>query len=182
VLDPSQKWTYFEEEWKLMGEEVIANWKLRLEKFYANNYRDLEVDEEFKPVEEFSENTYVAAQQYKRKARIQRYDELKRYLSTPTMPCDDPLQYWLTQRELQPALSQFAIDTLSAPTSACEIERYWSSCKLTMSDKRNRITVSTLEAIEQLRSWLKIANYYGVNDCDSPEVCYPIPQRVQEEI
>ena len=39
-----------------------------------------------------------------------------------------------------------------------DAERLFSSCKITLTDRRNRLGDDMLEAIECLKSWLKIAD------------------------
>jgi hypothetical protein len=51
-----------------------------------------------------------------------------------------------------------AIDYLSIPAMSTDAERLFSSCLITLTDSRNRLGDDVLEAIECLKSWLKIAN------------------------
>ena len=51
-----------------------------------------------------------------------------------------------------------AIDYLSIPAMSTDAERLFSSCKITLTDRRNRLSDDILEAIECLKSWLKIAD------------------------
>lgn len=68
ILDPSQKWQYFEEEQLNIGETVVLEWKKRVDKFYIDNYFHLEAEAKATPnvVEVETANTYIAAQQQKR--------------------------------------------------------------------------------------------------------------------
>lgn len=49
-----------------------------------------------------------------------------------------------------------AVDLLSIPAMSADPERLWSSAKLTVSDRRGRVTVRTLQAIKCLKSWLGV--------------------------
>jgi hypothetical protein len=49
-----------------------------------------------------------------------------------------------------------ALDCLLVPAMSIEAERLFSSCKITLSDRRNRVGAYLLEALECLKSWLKI--------------------------
>ena len=51
-----------------------------------------------------------------------------------------------------------ALDYLSIPTMSTDAERLFSSCKITLTDRRNHLGDDILEAIEYLKSWLKIAD------------------------
>ena len=51
-----------------------------------------------------------------------------------------------------------ALDYLSIPAMSTDAERLFSSCKITLTDRRNRLSDDVLEAIEYLKSWLKIAD------------------------
>ena len=42
---------------------------------------------------------------------------------------------------------------------SADLERLFSSTKLTVSDRRNRLRIYTLEALECLKSWLKISTF-----------------------
>ncbi|ODQ72320.1 hypothetical protein LIPSTDRAFT_71821 [Lipomyces starkeyi NRRL Y-11557] len=47
-----------------------------------------------------------------------------------------------------------ALDVLSIPAMSAEPERLFSSAKITITDRRNRLGIETIEAIECLKSWL----------------------------
>jgi hAT family protein len=47
-------------------------------------------------------------------------------------------------------LSKMAINMLSIPCVLAAIERLFSSCGLTLEDRRNRIVIKLLEALECL--------------------------------
>jgi len=51
-----------------------------------------------------------------------------------------------------------ALDYLSIPAMSTEAERLFSSCKVTLTDRRNRLGVDLLKALECLKSWLKITD------------------------
>lgn len=53
-------------------------------------------------------------------------------------------------------MSKIALDILSIPTISADPERLFSSAKITISDRRNRLGIYTVEALECLKSWLKI--------------------------
>jgi hypothetical protein len=57
------------------------------------------------------------------------------------------------QRTTYPALSVMALDLLSIPAVSAEPERLFSSAKITIIDRKNRLQFDSIEAIECLKSW-----------------------------
>ena len=49
-----------------------------------------------------------------------------------------------------------ALDILLISTMSADPERLFSSAKITISDRRNRLRIYTIEALECLKSWLGI--------------------------
>jgi hypothetical protein len=49
-----------------------------------------------------------------------------------------------------------ALNILSIPAMSADPERLFSGAKITISDRRNRLGIYTIEALECLKSWLKI--------------------------
>ena len=47
-----------------------------------------------------------------------------------------------------------AIDLLSIPAMSADPERLWSGAKITVNDRRNRLGIETIQAVECLKSWL----------------------------
>jgi hAT family C-terminal dimerisation region len=47
-----------------------------------------------------------------------------------------------------------ALDILSIPAMSAEPERLFSGAKITITDRRNRLGIESIEAIECLKSWL----------------------------
>ena len=59
-----------------------------------------------------------------------------------------------------------AIDLLSIPAMSAEVERLFFSSKLTISDKRNHLMATTIEAVECLKSWFRL-NLFTQEDLDT---------------
>lgn len=78
----------------------------------------------------------------------------------------NPREWWqeTTQRKVYPNLSRMALDLLSIPAMSAEVERLFSSCKITITDRRNRIGIEAVEAIECLKSWLREDNVAWVDE------------------
>jgi hypothetical protein len=49
-----------------------------------------------------------------------------------------------------------ALNLLSIPAISAEPERLFSSCRITVTDRRNKLSVKAIEALECLRSWYKV--------------------------
>jgi hypothetical protein len=52
-----------------------------------------------------------------------------------------------------------ALDILLIPSMSADPERLFSGAKITVSDRRNRLGIYTLEALECLKSWLGIESF-----------------------
>jgi hypothetical protein len=57
---------------------------------------------------------------------------------------------------MYPNLSKMALDILLIPSMSTDPERLFLGVKISVSDRRNRLRIYTLEALECLKSWLKI--------------------------
>jgi hypothetical protein len=95
----------------------------------------------------------------------------KRYCKEPVMEMDpdepfDPREWRqeTTQRKVYPNLSKMVLDLLSIPAMSAEVERLFSSCKINITDRRNRIGINAVEAIEFLKSWLRENNIAWVDE------------------
>ena len=47
-----------------------------------------------------------------------------------------------------------ALDILSIPAMSAEPERLFSGAKITITDRRNKLGIESIQAIECLKSWL----------------------------
>ena len=87
-------------------------------------------------------------------------DEYERYLAEGivSIGTSTALEWWTNtaQRTRFPLLSRMAIDILSIPAMSSEVERLFSAAKNTIGDKRLRLTASSVEAIECLKSWFRL--------------------------
>jgi hypothetical protein len=50
-----------------------------------------------------------------------------------------------------------ALDILSIPAMSADPERLFLGAKITISDRRNRLGIATIQAIECLKSWMHTA-------------------------
>jgi hypothetical protein len=89
-------------------------------------------------------------------------DEYLRYIRIPPHnDFEDVRKWWLesTQQRDFPNLSKMALDVLSIPAMSAAPERLFSSSNITISDRRNRINIDTVEAIECIKSWRKLKSF-----------------------
>ena len=57
-----------------------------------------------------------------------------------------------------------AFDILSIPAMSAEPERLFSGAKITITDRRNRLGIESIQAIECLKSWLSKGNVVAFVD------------------
>jgi hypothetical protein len=86
-------------------------------------------------------------------AEAARVDEYAQYCASPIVNTDDAVGWWMqeTPRKAYPNLSKMAFDYLSIPGMSAEPERLFSSTKLTVTDRRNRLGSDILEALQCLQ-------------------------------
>lgn len=69
---------------------------------------------------------------------------------------NNPWQWWVSQGQLKyPVLFKMACDFLSIPSTSCECERCFSVARRTITDDRNRLQPSAIEAIQLQKNWLR---------------------------
>lgn len=158
VLCPSSKREYFEQTWEA---EWVTTGKEKMKEFWEEKYKSKAIVLPIKSATPIQgqperENKFVAWR--RKKASIQaELDEYTRYLQAPVLSeIKDSRSWWLepTQRQIYPNLSLMAIDILSIPAMSAEPERLFSGSKLTITDRRNKLGVDSIEATECLKSWL----------------------------
>ena len=166
VLCPQWKWTYFEANWPITWLE-------------SGRTTVQELWHEYKPhtlpvtSQELSEtkNEYHIWRNSKKASPNLARDEYILYCSSPIVdiPDTNPRSWWLerTQRNTFPNLSLMALDILSIPAMAAEPERLFSGAKITISDRRNRLGIKSIEATECLKSWMNTGSLNWVDIVDS---------------
>jgi hypothetical protein len=58
------------------------------------------------------------------------------------------------------------LDILLIPVISVDPECFFSGTKIIISDRRNRLGIYTIKALEYLKSWLKIQMFLDVNNDD----------------
>jgi hAT family C-terminal dimerisation region len=164
VLHPSRKWKWIEKHWK---SDWVPEAKERMLKFWETSYKpsstsitlsspQITSDSSTKPPNDFLEWLKDDDEE------DPTADEYARYVTQPqVMGIKQGYKWWLepTQQKNYPNLSRMALDVLSIPAMSADPERLFSGAKITISDRRNRLGILTVEALECLKSWLKISGF-----------------------
>jgi hypothetical protein len=162
VLNPSIKERYFENKWTGGQEDWISKTKEDVRTFWTTEYKDKVTMEsplppttsgegqnpEFNMFEEYT---------YGHLAASNAQDEYDAYCANFPLPREPPnlIQYWDGQAATSPSLSRMALDLLSIPAMTAECERVFSSSKILISDRRNRLKDDIIEASECLNHWYR---------------------------
>lgn len=82
-------------------------------------------------------------------------DEFLQYLDEqrPNLEDDQILGWWKLNKQKYPQLSKMAVDYLSIPATSASVERLFSAGKNMVTDKRNRLSISSMQAVMSLKSW-----------------------------
>jgi hypothetical protein len=160
VLDPRKKWYYFEDSWAQYP-DWISEAKKKVQQFWEQQYKSKEtatreVVQESQEPKQRKLNTFQAWEQSKKRPRVLG-DEYTRYINAEIIDdISDPRAWWQehTQQLNYPNLSVMALDLLSIPAMSAEPERLFSAAKISITDRRNRLGIQSIEALECLKSWL----------------------------
>lgn len=102
-----------------------------------------------------------ARKRQKRSTQLEEYfDDLRDDLTVASdlqrQLLHDPWLWWLqVGRNKYPIVFKMATDILSIPATSCECERCFSTAKRTITDDRNRLNASTIEALQLQKNWLR---------------------------
>lgn len=171
VMCPNRKWKFFEKVgWK--PQWIRDAQKQVRENMWKKYYKPADIpstvlntskpDKEKSLFEDWEERTLDTATML---------DEYEQYVEADVLVPNrepnrednkafNPFDWWLepTQQRQYPNLSKMALDLLSCPAMSAEVERLFSSCKITISERRMNLGVESVEAIECLKSWLQNDN------------------------
>ncbi|CEJ83197.1 hypothetical protein VHEMI03217 [[Torrubiella] hemipterigena] len=174
VLVPTHKWRFFEKGvvWK---NDWVEDAQTAVQKVWEEEYKQLDCPSLVSPPqsqqsEKKKENRFKSwSRQHIKVPEV--IDEYKRYYKEPVMEMDpdevfNPIEWWQesTKQKMYPNLSKMALDLLLIPAMSAEVERLFSSCKITITERRNRIGIDAVEAIECLKSWLRENNVAWVDE------------------
>ena len=154
VLSPQWKWDYIDNNWP---EDWRAACRKQMLDFWTKEYKStaIAVPTQASDLANQVKNSFHLWTQQKKGTSLDQ-DEYTKYLLAPIVPeVTDPRSWWLepTQKKSYPALSVMALDVLSIPAMSAEPERLFSSAKISITDRRNRLGIESIEAIECLKSW-----------------------------
>ncbi|KIX05612.1 uncharacterized protein Z518_03584 [Rhinocladiella mackenziei CBS 650.93] len=159
ALHPEMKFEYFEEEWgdrpdwiRTAKEVTIALWESEY-KCQTSSSDDVLIWKDSKEEPEWKR---------KKQARLAKdtQDSLQRYLEKEEGDqIDNPLQYWITKLQDSSSRHKFIASMRVAihniPGMSTEVERVFSSTKILISERRNRLSDDIIEASECLKAWQK---------------------------
>jgi hypothetical protein len=173
VLSPQEKWDYLNRYWE---EDWCIQAKLDVQEFWESKYKvynsDITSQEagERRPLK----NDFLVWRAL-HKGPVVTKDEYEVYLSTPPVYVEDARAWWQepTQQSMYPNLSKMALDVLSIPAMSAEPERLFSSCKITITDRRNQLGIEAIEAIECLKSWMGRDNIPYIDELDGMVIVPP---------
>jgi hypothetical protein len=167
VLHPAYKWHYIEEHWlrEWWGLAKAGLWEEKyaptgLDRLLAQAYTHAPP----RASTSASAGTPNKFTEWKNSLKAKMpttiyQDEYTRYCESPSHHnFEDVRDWWLAaeQQAIYPNLSRMALNLLSIPAISAEPERLFSSCKITITDRRNKLSVKVIEALECLRSWHKV--------------------------
>jgi len=67
--------------------------------------------------------------------------------------CEDPIEYWCSQRYNYPRLARFALDIFGIPAMSSEPERVFSVAGQLIRPNRARLGADIIRAALSLKSW-----------------------------
>ena len=157
VTNPRLKWAWFESSWKekpawiLHGKEILNSlWLSEYKGQNLSSSMDVNMTLNKSDPDEFDQFVMMPDN-----LTIEKSDSLEIYLRDNPIPdIKNLLEHWQSPESLYPDLSQLAYDTCSIPAMSAECERVFSSTKLLITDRRNRLKEDIIEASEVLKSWL----------------------------
>ena len=184
VLNPEHKWKFFSKNWRQHSdwiEEAEENVMDLWESMYKGHDDSAGVDAQaagldtglFRPARQDNREPSEFDQWFSRKrysrgcTTASRQDEYLDYLErdflneTPesfqssSLPrAVDLCAFWANLESQYPSLAGMAFDMLSIPAMSAECERVFSSSKLLLDDRRNRMKEDMIKASECLRAWV----------------------------
>jgi hypothetical protein len=152
VLSPQWKWDYINNNWPKEWQTI---YRAQILDFWTTEYKSTTI---IVPTQALGVTNQVQNSFHKwhqgKKGNIDQ-DKYSKYLLAPViLEVTDPRTWWLepTQRKTYPNLSIMALDILSIPVMSAEPERLFSGANITITDRRNRLGIESIEAIECLKS------------------------------
>ena len=102
----------------------------------------------------------------KRAPRIRQKDELEHFAASTIIETDNPQVWWIQHQADYPDLSIMALNLLAIPAMSSEVERVFSSTRLMVTDRRNRLKEDIIEAAECMKSWQADGGLVGFEEVE----------------
>ena len=155
VLDPTQKWSYFEQHWMPTW---IMEAKSKMQRLWRS-YNTTPVESMRFPSPEEEDAPKFMLWMAKDRQVIPT-DELEQYINEPIIRGHiDIIAWWRDQRTRLPTLTRMAMSVFSIPAMSSEPERVFSSTKHTITVERASLGPETIEWLECCKHWLKAEIY-----------------------
>ncbi len=155
VLSPQWKQDYIDNNWP---EEQRPACQKQMLDFQTTEYKStaITVPTQASELANQVKNSFQKWAQQKKGSSLDQDEYAKYLLALVVLEVTDPRSWWLEpiQRKSYPNLSIMALDILSIPTMSAEPKRLFSGAKITITDRRNRLGIKSIKAIECLKSWL----------------------------
>lgn len=160
VMNPTIKWTYLMRKWT--GEAEIL-WLRRAQgkvQCLWDIYKNRDISTNIPDTTNVSTATDDSIDSFLRPPQTPHEsepidDEYDRYCRSPVASTNDLIKWWVNHKLEYPRLSQMAFDLLSIPATETECERLFSGCGNLITDRRNSLSVESVESTELLKVWCK---------------------------
>ena len=170
VLNPRHKWKYLERKWTGPKEKGwLRSSKTRVQALWLSYSGILSpsTGTVFNPCHSYREKEFDILEEFMApdpdEIQVENNDEYERYCKTSTVDCGFNLIEWWTVQQIEyPRLSRMALNLLSIPAMADECERVFSNAKILITDRRNKLTVDSIESNECLRAWYTLPILKGL--------------------
>lgn len=152
---PMTKKHYFDKNW---SDTEQMQWKEQMlatvKKYWQEHYTITDsVDDETTMIDPSPLALQLGISSIKSNTPFEAYISSPPVIYTSGQRDIDILAWWATVGD--PRLRQFAYDLLSIPAMSAEVERLFSSSKLSLAPQRRRMTDEMLEKLELLRYWYR---------------------------
>jgi hypothetical protein len=156
LMHPSHRKHYFNHHWTGEEEQWRELMVTNVKKVWEQEYKPLLPTHVQQQQEERRQPSII--EQYLRQAQMPETvgDEFDSYINgirTDFGTPHDCIPWLRSQANLWPGITQHALDLLSIPAMSTELERVFSSAKLTATPLRNALSDKTMEVLELLRYW-----------------------------
>jgi len=164
ILNPAKNWEYIEAFWDKQP-KWIKDGQKAVKSLWLNSYKQQPISQALSSQKKKQgSGGLTGIEAYRMRGiklsqtatREKRKDEYDRYCAQGQLQCDEPIAWWTTVGRVHyPHLAQMAIDILSIPAMSDEPERIFSRLGLMITDRRNGLQCSIVQAAQCLHSWDK---------------------------